>query len=161
MNLQPEKFWAKVDKSGDCWLWTGKKDKDGYGIAQRDGKEIKAHRLSWLITHGQLNPQLCVRHNCDNPPCVRPDHLIEGTKQANSKDMSDRNRSGPQKYPERYPRGNTHPNSRLTDSVVLEIDRRCRSGESHNAIANELQIDRRQIDRIASHSVWQHLWDNP
>lgn len=81
--LRPQRFWAHVEKTATCWLWTGSVDKDGYG---KYGKLEKAHRLSWLLHYGLLPDNLLVCHHCDNPPCVRPEHLFLGTNSDNQQD---------------------------------------------------------------------------
>lgn len=85
-----DRFWNKVDQSGDCWLWTAAPDTAGYGQFKFEGKNIKAHRMSYYLTHG-VWPNIC-RHKCDNPPCVRPDHLVEGSHKDNSDDKFERDR---------------------------------------------------------------------
>jgi HNH endonuclease len=91
-----EKFWSKVDLSKDCWVWKGFCDRDGYGkkfLRLTDGKlEQFAHRVSWIITHGCIPEGMCVLHRCDNPPCVRPDHLFIGSQNDNNKDMQAKGR---------------------------------------------------------------------
>lgn len=86
-----ERFWAKVDKSGDCWVWTAAKHDFGYGVFQlgRGPSEglRRAHVLSWLWSNGPIPDGLVVCHRCDNPPCVRPDHLFLGTLGDNTRDM--------------------------------------------------------------------------
>lgn len=90
-----ERFSAKVDRTdtNGCWLWTASLDSQGYGqlMVTHDGtkRPRKAHRLAWEIHHEvQLTADQCVLHHCDNPQCVRPDHLFVGTVHANNTDMT-------------------------------------------------------------------------
>lgn len=86
------RFWAKVDKSaghgpnGDCWHWTGRVDGKGYGEIKVAGRYKKAHRLALFGMADLLNP-LYACHRCDNPRCVRPDHLFAGEAIDNVRDM--------------------------------------------------------------------------
>jgi hypothetical protein len=83
-----ERFWSHVDKSGDCWLWTGYRNPQGYGIFNiRKGKWEYAHRYAWKLTYQSPLSSLHVLHHCDNPPCVRGIHLWIGTHQDNMADM--------------------------------------------------------------------------
>lgn len=71
------RFWSSVDKSGDCWVWTGMVDRYGYGKTSW-GKTTKksAHRVSWRLSHGAFPPEgMTLDHLCRNRRCVRPDHL--------------------------------------------------------------------------------------
>ncbi|MDP2607272.1 MAG: HNH endonuclease [Deltaproteobacteria bacterium] len=88
-----ERFWEKVDQSGDCWVWTAATDKDGYGIFQLEGKAQKAHRVIFLVLNGKLPPKekkSC--HSCDNPPCVNPEHLWLGSTKDNIHDALSKRR---------------------------------------------------------------------
>ncbi len=77
-----DRFNAKINKTDFCWLWTGTKDKKGYG--HFDGN--KAHRVAFFLEYKRINKDLLICHRCDNPSCVRPDHLFEGTYSDNAKD---------------------------------------------------------------------------
>lgn len=96
MNAFEKGFWDKVDKTGECWIYTGYITREGYG--RHAG--MLAHKLSWLLTHDEPVPEhICVCHECDNRPCVRPKHLWLGTRKQNTED---RDRKG------RQARGDTH-----------------------------------------------------
>lgn len=86
-----EHFWARVDMSGECWIWTGELNNQGYGfymIYEGDKREkILAHRFSALMAGMSVrSPEDAVMHACDTPACVRPSHLSVGTQQDNLRD---------------------------------------------------------------------------
>lgn len=75
-----------------CLLWTAGKCGDGYG-SFRTTRNSKAHRVAWELANGQPVPDgMCVRHKCDTPLCVNPEHLEIGTIQENNMDMDLRGR---------------------------------------------------------------------
>lgn len=83
-----ERFWEKVDKSGECWVWTASTHHQwGYGHFKFRGKVAQAHRVSWEMHNGPIPEGLLVCHRCDNPPCIRPAHLFLGTDADNATDM--------------------------------------------------------------------------
>src|SRR3990167_3652620 len=90
MTLE-ERFWSKVDKSGDCWIWTGAKI-SGYPIFRVGNKLIRGHRYSWELCNGKIPEGLFACHHCDNPSCVRPDHIFLGTHTDNMRDARQKGR---------------------------------------------------------------------
>lgn len=97
-NLSLEdRFLQKVLKTENCWEWIGSKIPNGYGkimvkIEKKKYKYQYAHRVSYEIYIGKINNNLCVLHRCDNPSCVKPEHLFLGTQKDNMEDRERKNR---------------------------------------------------------------------
>lgn len=82
-------FWKRVDKSPHpkgCWLWTGSKNRQGYGETMFRKRHLRANRVAYELANGPIPEGLMVLHSCDNPPCVNPDHLFLGTGTDNMQD---------------------------------------------------------------------------
>lgn len=86
------RFWSKVQKTDDCWLWRATRFPKGYGQIKIKGRRRLAHRVAWELTNGPIPDGLQVCHHCDNPPCVRPDHLFLGTQSDNIQDAVSKGR---------------------------------------------------------------------
>jgi hypothetical protein len=83
------RFWSRVDSSGECWLWLGERQSKGYGYITTRARKMLVHRLSWELANVQEVPrEMLVCHRCDVPSCVRPEHLFIGTARDNSADMT-------------------------------------------------------------------------
>jgi hypothetical protein len=94
-----ERFFQKVDKSGnekfpDCWIWDAGRTSKNYGSFVHYPKKpaIGAHVSSYLFHKGEIPDGQIVRHKCNNPPCVNPEHLILGSHSDNMKDMFESDR---------------------------------------------------------------------
>lgn len=89
-----DRFWECVEVSDGCWEWTGGKDSHGYGHLRADNwrKKVGAHRFSYELHFGPIGAGLEILHQCDNPGCVRPDHLKVGTHADNMREMVARGR---------------------------------------------------------------------
>jgi hypothetical protein len=76
-HLTPEeRFWAKVDRSGDCWLWLAGKTSRGYGRFRLGRKTVRAHRMAYELACGPIPAGLVLHHRCGNPSCVKVWHLV-------------------------------------------------------------------------------------
>lgn len=96
-----ERFWSKVricdhgrDCKDCCWRWQRRLTDQGYGQFYRSGHTTNAHIVSYELTVGTVADGLVVRHTCDVPSCVNPQHLLLGTHQQNTQDMVSRGRVG-------------------------------------------------------------------
>lgn len=75
-----------------CWMWSGSVGTDGYGKTKWKGKTIRAHRLVYMLTKGEIAEGLFVLHTCDKPDCVNPEHLWLGTHAENEADKDAKGR---------------------------------------------------------------------
>lgn len=144
------RFWAKVDKSGDCWLWTAARMPHGYGVfrasSAKPRRHIYAHRFSYQVTHGPIPQGLWVRHKCDTPACVNPAHLELGTPADNTHDSMRRGR---------MPLGEARPAHKLTAANVEEVRRRIAAGESSRMIAAAFNVSDSTIGDIRTGRTWK------
>lgn len=134
-----------------CWSWRGNcsSDKDGYGTIGVFGVRHRAHRLSYETFVGPIPEGHLIRHKCDNPPCVRPDHLEPGTVKENTHDMLRRGRHVP-------PRGAKNGSSVLTETQVRDI--RALQGSRHvRDVSEEFDIAVSTVYSIWSGLRWSHL----
>ncbi len=93
-----DRFWALVEKTDYCWEWKGYREDGRYGHFAVTPKDKQgAHRVAYQIKHGAIPKGMEVCHTCDNPGCVRPDHLFLGTHQDNMDDMKAKDRAKWQK----------------------------------------------------------------
>ena len=143
----------KTDKSGVCWIWTACRNRAGYGRIGVHRRSELAHRVAYELSKGPIQNGLIVRHKCDNPPCVNPEHLIVGTHADNVRDMDERGRrvSAPV-------RGEEHHKAKLTESDVREIFRmRAETKATQQAIADTFGVSQFMISSILRGEAWSHL----
>ena len=88
-EMNEDRFWAKVNKSGDCWEWIGWKNRWGYGQLSANKKRHLSHRVSYQMAKGPIPDGMFIDHICRNRACVRPEHL----RIVNAKENGE-NRSG-------------------------------------------------------------------
>jgi len=147
-----DRFWPKVQKTDTCWLWTGSRDLQGYGRIGTGGRRstpILTHRVSWVMHHGSIPEGMLVCHHCDNPSCVRPDHLFLGTNADNVQDMIAK---------KRHAHGEQAPWSKVTKAQVIEIRQRYASGIiSQYSLAKEYDINHATISAIVRRLIWDHV----
>jgi len=135
-------FWMYADpgEGDECWEWDGARIGLGYGRLKIHGDVYLAHRLSYRIANGPIENQ--INHRCDNPPCVNPSHLYDGTRQENRSDASEAGSWD-------HLTGSNSNNSKLTERQVVEIRRRCAGGESHTSVASDYPVCRSAVSMVA------------
>ncbi len=140
-----ERFWSKVDKSGDCWEWTAGKQKSGYGRFKVNGKQKRAHRYVLELEGVDIPSDMCVCHTCDNPGRVNPDHLWLGTIAENQRDMAEKGRST---------LGRRSPLAKLTETDVRWIRQ---LGASNAKVGKCFGVVNSHISRIRRGQSWSHI----
>lgn len=140
------RFLRHVNKTESCWIWTGLISDRGYGRFAIAGKMQLAHRVSYELFKGEILDGLLVCHECDNPPCVNPNHLFIGTHADNMHDMHAKGRGM---------RGESHTNSKFTQEQILEIHFDSRS---LGKIAAAYGISKSHACGIKKGVFWRHLW---
>ena len=135
-----ERFYSRIDKTGDCWLWdTPKSYRYGMFYIKRNEKQahIGVHRMAYLLKYGEIPDGLLVCHRCDTPMCVNPEHLFLGTNKDNIHDCVVKGRF------------TTH-NAKLTKPQLEEICLRRKRGETLQAIADLYGISQGRIYQIVN-----------
>lgn len=130
-----------------CWLWMGGVSMGGYGNFLHEGRQMGAHRVSWMIHNGPIPDGLWVLHRCDTPPCVNPAHLFLGDHVTN---MADSKRKG------RTNRGERHYGSKLTEAQMFAIKAALGEGAVGASLAREYGVSPQAISDIGCGNRWQY-----
>lgn len=175
---QRRNFLAKVNKSGRipdqtnpyysglqaCWEWTGHLHYKGYGHVNMNRKVYKTHRVAFAMFF-RKPPLNQVLHRCDNPKCVNPAHLFEGTNDDNMEDKKRKGRGDIKTAQAINARsgyaftlkGESHPRSKLTSKQVSLIRKRISMGESSKAVATDLGIKVCTVHDAFRGRTWKHV----
>ena len=147
-DTHTSRFWSKVAVTADpcrCWEWLHSVNNNGYGVVHARGKRWLAHRYAWFLVYG-VEPTQCLLHSCDNPKCLNPNHLREGTHQENAYDKMERGRQ---------PSGEKVWNARLLNSDVANIRQAIQDGVRKTDIARQYGILKSTVSGIASGRLYK------
>lgn len=141
------RFWGKVRKAeGEdaCWLWEGATTTHGYGCLQFEGRVLGAHKVAYMLSKGEVQDGMKIRHSCDTRLCCRPKHLWLGTHADNMADMAARGR------------GQKHGKRILTTADVIDI-RSQRGKKSSGELSKQYNVQQSYIFAIWRGSVWKKV----
>jgi hypothetical protein len=146
---------SEINESG-CILWTGYKNKTGYGLVnvgkKGRNKWLKAHRIAWELNYGPIPNGICVCHKCDVRNCINPEHLFLGTKADNNHDRWKKGRRG------NIVSGEEHPNSKLNWTKIKFIRSSVLSQRKLSIITG---VGKSEIGRIKSNKYWIEKREEP
>lgn len=151
-----ERFWENVQKGPDCWIWIAGKFDNGYGQFRVGTKKVKAHRFAWELVNGLIPERIKVLHKCDNPPCVNPSHLFLGTNADNTADCIRKDRAALERNLKHF-YGESHPNSVLTEDLVIQIRELYQSGRSKYSLAKQFQVGQSTVNQVVKRITWRHV----
>jgi len=147
------RFWEKIvfpENLVDlCWYWNAAKIKK-YGIFNFAGSTYRAHRFSYMMFKGAIREGLEIRHTCNNPSCVNPFHLLDGTHQDNMDDKVNQNRQA---------KGEDVWMAKLTELEVKEILCKLIEGVTGPELANQYNVSETPISQIANGETWKDLYN--
>lgn len=135
-------FWRQVKRSDGCWLWTGRLSQKGYGVLYWSGAKVRAHRLAWTLTYGEIPAGQSVLHRCDVRNCCNPAHLFLGSHAENMADMVAKLRQ----------------HHKLSPEQVAEIRTAGKARASTQAdLGARYGICQQAVSQIVLSQVWGHL----
>ena len=140
-----DRFWAKVDKSKDCWTWAASKRGAGYGAIGWQGSVRRAHRVAYELENGPIPEGMCVCHSCDTRECVRPSHLFLATQSENIQDMIRKGRKASQ--------AGEHGSQAKVSWTDVEAIRS--STERQQDIARRFNLSQQQVSKIRTGRCWR------
>ena len=138
-------FWRRVEQTATCWIWHGYQHPSGYGVVSIQGIRIMAHRFAYELTYGRPPDDLRVCHHCDNPSCVRPEHLFLGTAADNAADMVRKDRQS---------QGERKPSAKLTPEIVRAIRS---SALGVRELARLHGVCHKTVSDIIHHRKWRQV----
>lgn len=138
-----------IGSEDECFCWTGKINRNGYGICRFREKEVGAHRLSWMAHHRcQIPEGLVVRHKCvGRRECVNFRHLETGTTQDNA---DDRKRDGT------VSQGSKHNKATINEDVARQIKLSKGEGTAKDR-ASRFGASVRVVESIDQGKCWKHI----
>lgn len=148
LNALWRDFWAhSTPRPNGCREWTRSTSHFGYGVLRWMGRYWYAHVVAWMKFHGPVPPGFHVLHECDNPPCVAPEHLYLGTLQQNAQDREGRSRGRPDKRHNGL--------TRITIRDALRARLMDAYGEDRTTIGAMLGLARSQVSNILTGKCWR------
>jgi len=127
-----EEYWARTDRSGSCWLWLGRRSKEGYAQLAHQWRVYSVHRIAWEIAYGHIPLDKAVYHTCATKHCVNPQHLRLDALLVPAKLTGER-----------------HPAVKISDADAAKVVMRyAAGGVTMDQLGQEFGINRRTVGRI-------------
>lgn len=144
-------FWINTKRNGACLETLSAKNADGYGRFNLNGTTVSAHRYAYESMRGPIPVGSVVCHTCDNPACVRIEHLFVGTHADNMLDMKLKGRRIGKMV------GAQCPRARLSTRQVRAIRRARAAGCTLRSLAERYDVTLSCVSHVARGDVWKHV----
>lgn len=151
------RFWKYVQRKGpdECWTWSGELTCRGYARFSLMATNVRGSRVAYFLEHGK-DPGCFACHSCDNPKCVNPRHIFDGTPQDNVDDAENKGRREGSRialktFWDRTPLvGSRHPNAKLTPQQAAQVRQRIAEGAVKKHLGKEFGVSETVIYSIAN-----------
>ena len=145
------RFYGWTVTEEGCWEWGGYRFPRGYGRVPMSNTTVGAHVIAYEVWVGPIPDGLIIRHKCDNPPCINPEHLEPGTHQDNSDDKIKRQRQN-------SVTGEAHYAAKLTADSVRKIRNEWAEGNATQFdLAQKYGTTNKNIHLIVQRKTWRHI----
>lgn len=158
---------SKSAWNGECLEWTGARV-HGYGYVAKRFGHLRAHRAAWSLANGPIPDGMFICHHCDNPSCIRLEHLYLGTPQTNMDDRSRRGRAqhseprfgarGDKHYSRRHPekvlRGELNGLAKVNAEQVREMRALAASGVPQLTLVKRFGLSKATVCRIVNRKTY-------
>lgn len=156
-----DRFFKKTAVCGECLEWVSFKAPSGYGHFMVWGAPWRAHRVAWIIANGPIPQGMHVLHTCDNPACVKVEHLFLGTHAQNMDDMAKKGRAcrrvGP-RPPFRVAKGSSNGSSKLTEEQVTQMRADYSvGGITQKQLGRKYGVSQSLAAMIVLKKIWTHV----
>lgn len=145
-------IWIKpiewFENENGCFICSSHKKDKGYARIRKYGKQIPISRYMYEECFGFIPKGMVIRHKCDNPSCINPEHLELGTHQDNMNDMVKRNRSQ---------KGKDRTIAKLKEDDIKRIKKEYSKGKSSRELAKIFNVDKSSIMNIINKKTWRHI----
>lgn len=154
--IERERFWSKVNLHGPmhpvlktcCWLWKGAHQDSGHGVFRLREQRMPAGKAALILSGIEVEDGMDMCHHCDNPPCVRPDHIFQGTDADNHRDMY---------LKRRHAHGERSGTVVLTERKVRHIVDEYKKGARACDLAKKHKVTTGTISNIVKGVTWAHI----
>lgn len=144
------RLWPRVILGDGCWEWTGPRNPNGYGTLAFEGRPQRAHRAAWEVSRGPIPAGAHVLHRCDNPPCVRPDHLFLGSNKDNVADRHAKGRDA-------HNKGESGGRAKLKNQDIYDIRAAAARGAGLGDLARRYRLNHGTVWAVVHRRSWKHL----
>lgn len=145
-----DRVYANTEREGECLLFVGHRNHDGYGRICRDGKLVFVHREVWKEKNGEIPGDKVVMHRCDRRNCIEDSHLLLGTQVENIADMDRKGRR-------RSLIGSEHSHATLSEGDIPTIRSRISDGDTCAEISRDYKVSEGLIRHIKKGRIWRHV----
>lgn len=142
-----KRLMKNIKENNSCWMFG---NRNVHNMFLLEGKNIGAHRASWILHKGNIPKGLCICHHCDNPGCINPDHLFLGTYQDNMQDMIKKGRGN-------APKGEKTRTCKLKERDVLKMRELKKQNISYKKIADIFGVGSTTAFFAIKGITWKHI----